>query len=145
MKESGSDCQSERYRVRWEQALRLRGSAEAIFPVLCTTVSVLSGLMLFFLIFARKEIFGAVDPALFVTPFISFTLTMPCAVLSLVFAAFYAHARSAQLISWIESNQPEQQEYSRTRFWLYPAVAFGTIAVILFLAGAASITYLILL
>jgi hypothetical protein len=108
-----------------ERSLMFRANGELLFSVLCLVVPAISGLMLFFLAFARREIFSAIDPSLFVAPFLSYTLAMPCGVISVIFSALYTKARF--------------------RLWLYPAVAFGALAVILFIAGTLAVTYLIIL
>lgn len=124
------------------------------FAALCGLILLASCAMLFFLAFARKELFGEMDPAFMVTPFLGFTLAMPSAVVSLICSGFYAHARSSRLIteSFRAPAKDAQERYVKTsaalswsRAWLYPAVAFEAITAILFLSGTVSLIYLILL
>lgn len=106
-------------------------NAQHHFFLLFTAILGVSALMLMFLSYTEKQLFAEADPALFVMPFLCYTLAMPCACLAMALLPVYMGINGAGPKS--------------ARLWLYLAAAFGTLAVLLFLAASLSVTYLIVL
>lgn len=117
-----------------EQPVRLKERVETLFFSLNAVVLFASAAMLFFLAYAKRELFSAIDPALFVCPFLGYTFSILCAVLSMGFIALHAHSRPQTLPG-----------LSLARLWLYPATALGFLAVLLFAVATGYIAYLIIL
>ena len=104
---------------------------ESLFLLLFGAILLVSALMLLFLAYAERQLFSAVDPALFVTPFLVYALAMPCACLAMTLLPIYLNRRGA--------GSPT------ARLWLYPAAAFGTLCLLLFLFASCAVAYLIIL
>jgi uncharacterized membrane protein YhaH (DUF805 family) len=112
---------------------RLKERVELFYFSLFTVLLAVSALMLFFLAYTQRSIFSAIDPAMFVVPFLCYTFCLLCSCLAMTLMPL--HMRTSG----------NKAGLSPSRLWLYLAASFGSLSVILFLVATSSVLLLILL
>lgn len=126
----------------WEQTERLKQRVEASFFAACAIILALSCAMFLVLTIARGSIFSEIDAGAFVIPFLGYTFAMLTACLALGFLPLYTHARAAYYAKAGLTIGPYPPS---VRSWLYPAAAFVTLTILLFLTATFTVAYLIIL